>query len=226
MQGWGNVLGVILSAIAVIFTGLLFRHERNVRREEKEDADAAQARLVMGKIIRLSRGMEDDVTEPSVGPAIAAVWQVRNYSSMPVFNLEVWVGGRFDAEPNVFFLNSEETYDVVEDRLVGSVESTEPIQEKSWGDFDLSDYDISIAFTDANGLMWTRVNVNSPQRLLDYSREHSRFKEFLWAWAPKKLRVKRQQVEWRLGRTWAAFKVRMRVASPNAVKRYDDAPPF
>src|SRR4051794_31199066 len=46
MQGWGTVLSVPLSLFAVMFTGLLLRHEIRVRREERDDADAAQARLV------------------------------------------------------------------------------------------------------------------------------------------------------------------------------------
>ncbi|MGC4857308.1 hypothetical protein ACLQ24_29070 [Micromonospora sp. DT4] len=51
MQAWGSVVGLVMSTFAVIFTGLLFRHEIRVRREEQRDGEAAQARLIVGRMI-------------------------------------------------------------------------------------------------------------------------------------------------------------------------------
>lgn len=50
MQAWGSLLGVGVSTLAVIITGLLLRHEMRARRDDKEDAEVAQARLVYGDI--------------------------------------------------------------------------------------------------------------------------------------------------------------------------------
>jgi hypothetical protein len=229
MQGWGNVLGVVLSSVAVIFTGLLFRHEVRVRREEKADSGAAQARLVVGRITEISRVHDDSTTEPTDGPGHAAVWKVRNYSSMPVFNVEVWINKRFSFdEPHVDFLNTEEKHDLVEDELIGVTVPLDPIDEEYPGcTFDLDKYEIIVTFTDSNGFVWTRSNFNEPQReWYRHSYRRNVLREFLWAWMPKKVRSKRHQIQWRTGRTWAVFKVKMRVATPEAVKRYDDSPPF
>jgi hypothetical protein len=226
MQGWGSILGVILSGLAVIFTALLFRHERNMRREEKADADAAQARLVVGRIIKISRDLEHGV-EASEGSGRAVVWKVKNYSSMAVFNVEVWIDETWDFGPTVDFLNTEEKHDVVEDELLGVTTPRDPIEERyPGGDFDLSKYNISVTFTDANGLRWERTNFNEPERDFYYPYRRNSLKEFLWAWAPKKVRGNRQKIEWRTGRTWAVFKVKMRVATLEAVKRYDQEPPI
>lgn len=228
MQGWGNVLGVVLSSIAVIFTGLLFRHERNVRREEKADADAAQARLVVGRITDISRVASDDISTPGEGPGRAVLWKVKNYSSMPVFNVEVWVERVFDIdEPPFDFLNLEEKHDVVEDELIGFTLPRDLIQEEYPGAaFDLTRYEITVVFTDRNGFAWTRTGFNEPQREWYHSYKRKPVREFLWAWAPTKLRRNRHQIEWRTGRSWAVFKVKLRVATAEVVRRYDNNPPF
>jgi hypothetical protein len=46
LQAWGTIAAAVFSALAVLFAALLLRHELVVRREERADRDAAQARLV------------------------------------------------------------------------------------------------------------------------------------------------------------------------------------
>lgn len=40
-----------MSVLALWFTALLYLHEVRIRREEKADADAAQARLIFGRVV-------------------------------------------------------------------------------------------------------------------------------------------------------------------------------
>ncbi|MGC4748930.1 hypothetical protein ACLQ28_25210 [Micromonospora sp. DT201] len=84
MQAWGSLAGLVMSTAAVIFTGLLFRHEIRVRREEKTDAESVQARLVVGTDIYLvpKQGQPDLFVEAGV--------KVVNYSNAPVLDLTVY----------------------------------------------------------------------------------------------------------------------------------------
>jgi H+/gluconate symporter-like permease len=45
MQGWGSLLAVITSLVAIIFTALLLRHEVRARRQDQAEMMAGQARL-------------------------------------------------------------------------------------------------------------------------------------------------------------------------------------
>ncbi|MEU4215885.1 hypothetical protein [Actinoplanes sp. NPDC026623] len=50
MQGWGSLAAAVTSALAVLFTGWLLRHEIRARREEQADSAGAQARLIVGTV--------------------------------------------------------------------------------------------------------------------------------------------------------------------------------
>jgi hypothetical protein len=52
----------------VVFTGWLLRHEIRVRREEKTDSDAAQARLIIGVVV----DTEASGTDPETGESVAS----------------------------------------------------------------------------------------------------------------------------------------------------------
>jgi hypothetical protein len=159
MQGWGNVLGVLMSSIAVIFTGLLFRHERNVRREEQADSEAAQARLVVGSVGRLSRDRKSDVVEPGSGPFTGIGWQVNNLSGLPVLDVSIRIFGGWLPSGLIDHVADIMRVDTVE----GGIKLQTPI---AIGERDAQcDTRVEIKFTDSNGLVWTRVDREQPVRV-------------------------------------------------------------
>ncbi|MEH1098198.1 hypothetical protein [Micromonospora sp. CPCC 205561] len=152
MQAWGSLAGLVMSTAAVIFTGLLFRHEIRVRREEQRDNEAAQARLVVARPVVMKRDGErsDEITH--VGCLI------NNYSSMPIFNLTVrlYVTGYLDAigeEPALF--------SVVQDDVAWTAALRWPVRDS---DLLKEEFYCSINFVDSAGLSWHRSGLNLPTR--------------------------------------------------------------
>jgi hypothetical protein len=83
MQGWGIVLSVPLSFIALLLTYGLLRHELRLRRAEDIGAKQAQARLVWAEVVDLAK-------DPDDGREVV-VWRVHNRSSAPVFHPTVFL---------------------------------------------------------------------------------------------------------------------------------------
>jgi hypothetical protein len=81
MQAWGSVAGLAMSTLAVLLTGILFRHEIRVRRDEKESAESAQAQLVVVGVDHFLGDGDKGWTGTS--------WFVRNESTAPISNLIV-----------------------------------------------------------------------------------------------------------------------------------------
>ncbi|TDB79620.1 hypothetical protein [Micromonospora sp. KC721] len=152
MQAWGSLAGLLMSTVAVLFTGLLFRHEIRVRREEQRDNEAAQARLVVARPIAMKRDGErsDEITH--VGCLIT------NYSSMPIFNLTVrlYVTGYLDSigdEPALF--------SVVQDDVAWTAALRWPVRDS---DLLQDEFYCVLDFVDSAGLSWRRSGLHLPTR--------------------------------------------------------------
>ncbi|MFD6265527.1 hypothetical protein ACFWFK_30890, partial [Micromonospora chalcea] len=140
MQAWGSLAGLVMSTAAVVFTGLLFRHEIRVRREESRDAAAAQARLVVVHIAGMQMAESGEV-----GPMVGVCWRIKNHSQSPIFDaivaIDEWTENRWG--------------EVIEDDASGMVKCDPPLPLES-GPFDQREALVAIQFTDAVGLRWTR----------------------------------------------------------------------
>jgi hypothetical protein len=90
LQAWGSVAGALMSAGALVFTGLLLLHEIRVRREERRETAIAQARLVWAEALN-PVGSES-------GGWTGVDWVVHNHSSSPIFNAEVGVLNLYDLD--------------------------------------------------------------------------------------------------------------------------------
>ncbi|WP_326561384.1 hypothetical protein [Micromonospora sp. NBC_01796] len=160
MQAWGSVVGLLLSGIAALATWLLFRHEIRVRRDERRDNEEAQARLVVGHIVDFGPAAYVDPESGLVGRIESIAWRVKNYSSAPIFNLGVWI----HHSDFLMYWSSEETWDVVDDEIGTKAELYEPLDSRELGCFETKDFELSVAFTDANGRSWARVGQERPYR--------------------------------------------------------------
>ncbi|WP_203716150.1 hypothetical protein [Asanoa siamensis] len=85
MQAWGSIAAAITSTIAIVITGALLRHETRARREEKEDARRAQARLVVVEWLNRPRN-ELEL------PAVATV-RVHNHSQAAIYHVKAHDAG-------------------------------------------------------------------------------------------------------------------------------------
>ncbi|MBG6066356.1 hypothetical protein [Micromonospora ureilytica] len=159
MQGWGSILGLLVSTGALIFTGLLLRHEIAVRREEKADDQAAQARLIIPRL----HGAE---FKGEQGRALTAVkWVVQNHSEAPVMAVlvRVYPKGAFDRgryhkakyvlEPHA----KQDGWWELPEVIPWPPEQIEP---------PLGGLSIDAQFVDSSGLQWRRVRLHPPQRII------------------------------------------------------------
>jgi hypothetical protein len=86
MQAWGSFAGLVMSTVAVIFTGLLFRHEIRVRREEQRDSEAALARLVVYEFRRVDTTDVDDDGN-LIGDVVYIEYRIRNLAASPILDV-------------------------------------------------------------------------------------------------------------------------------------------
>ncbi|MEU0548295.1 hypothetical protein [Micromonospora sp. NPDC005979] len=160
MQAWGSLAGLVMSTFAVVFTGLLFRHETRVRREEQESREAAQARLVIPVLTH-----DDDDSDGVVvrnDPTGATVTLV-NHSAAPIFDVRVdvaweeshrWPGRRREMKSTVTAHGG---------RRFAVVEKSEAVRFELTGSAAHVGQ-ARIRFTDAAGLVWVRTGLGSPVR--------------------------------------------------------------
>lgn len=199
MQAWGSVLSLVMSTVAVIFTGWLLRHEIKVRRVERVDTEAAQARLVVGSVSDC-RGQYPG--QGVTGPVTEADWQVKNYSGAPIFDLRVQIESGID----------DRRGQVIESEATGTVKCDPPLTVDQGMMFDPREVLMKIEFTDAAGLRWTRLVGDPPKRYMpSYGAMRRQMllasaNSGLPRWLPRRLR---------------AWHVRRLVQS-----RFEDKPPF
>jgi hypothetical protein len=155
MQAWGSLAGLLMSTVAVLFTGLLFRHEVRVRREERRDAEAAQARLVLA--VRI--GPQPPRDSPPA-PPFRVGYRVLNFSGAPVLDVlvrYVWAGGSVGPTHHLPVLVGEERGELPVPA------GLDPEVTGALADFSA----IEIIFTDASGQKWQRVDRSAPVRLVE-----------------------------------------------------------
>lgn len=157
MQAWGSLAGLLMSTAAVIFTGLLFRHEIRVRREEQRDGEAAQARLVIAQPVKFSGHSRGKGREWALTDAYGVI---DNYSGAPILDVAVRVIRRGEV-----VTEEDAKLPVLADSTQWGVNLVEPIdQEKD--DPLPEDFLPQIEFTDASGLRWIRTGNDLPERVV------------------------------------------------------------
>jgi hypothetical protein len=160
MQGWGSILSLVVSTGALVFTGWLLRHEIRVRREEKADTDASLARLVLGQITALAPGGIDPETKVTSGEVRTLYWEVRNYGSMPIYAVYVWIERWMGNDQPHEEYHLDNVWMVVEDRIAGEV--TLPFAVPPGEDPD--NFMVVCTFADNNGFDWMRTGMAPPVR--------------------------------------------------------------
>ncbi|MFF4893865.1 hypothetical protein [Micromonospora chersina] len=153
MQAWGSLAGLIMSTVAVLFTGLLFRHEVRVRREEKQDAEAAQARLVVATLTGLTKSFGSRGDHDVMG------YRIMNLSSAPILDVMVrhmWSNQPMGPPHRIPVLVGEEEGELRIWQEIGS-SLKKLIEDGS---------QVEILFTDANGHKWRRTDLTSPVRVV------------------------------------------------------------
>jgi len=195
MQAWGSLAGLVMSTAAVIFTGLLFRHEIRVRRQEQRDSEAAQARLVIGTVT-------DATTAGDV--VVGARWLVTNHSDAPVFNVNVSVLNRHgegrplvggDSDRSIEILQPGQS-EVGEVRFLYHWPAEQVNRDQMW---------IAAFFLDSSGVRWARGGTEVPERALDSSNFGPSFAVLLWrylwplsspiSWAGDRFRARKRRTE-------------------------------
>jgi hypothetical protein len=156
MQGWGSIAGLVMSTLAVLLTGLLFRHEIRVRREERQDSEAAQARLVLPLLLHFS-----NQAESGSGEYESIEWEVTNHSPAPILALAVELRLR---EYLSAVVSTENIIPVVSGRFEGSFRFEGPFWN-SFGQHPSKIFSLAIQFTDADGRDWVRVDHEPPRRV-------------------------------------------------------------
>ncbi|KIR64744.1 hypothetical protein [Micromonospora haikouensis] len=154
IQAWGSLGGLIMSVLAVIATWGLLRHEIRVRREERLDAELAQARLVVPTLTEVGPA------EPWRGGKPRATYKVVNYSSSPVLDVTVrhrWEEGSLGLPHHFPVLTGEEKGDLQLFEGMQPAMLTKVVRTSQ----------IEIMFTDSNGHRWSRLDRHPPVRVLD-----------------------------------------------------------
>ena len=162
LEAWATLAGALLSAAAVLVAVLVLRRELNNRREDKDDIDAAQARLVIARITRAETDIE--------GNAAVAV-EVANNSLTSIFELNVAidmspVGGGWFRMP-AGDLGTSETYNQVLN-FERQLDPMQPLMSfETLTGRRIFAVKVSIQFVDCAGLRWERVEQMQPIRVRD-----------------------------------------------------------
>ena len=161
MQGWGIVLSVPLSFIALLLTYGLLRRELQSRRADEAGARAAQARLVWAEVVEIAK-------DADVGREVV-VWRVHNRSAAPIFHPVVFLqdetgrelGAMNPALPNVIAPGSllEGRSDVISQQWLGN---NAWLPEDELRESVAASLAANVIFTDNAGSQWTRSGTAAP----------------------------------------------------------------
>ncbi|MGC4756993.1 hypothetical protein [Micromonospora trifolii] len=166
MQGWGSLISLPLSFGALIFTGLLLRHELRTRRDERFDAVSAQARLVRTHAVVLQETEDESVD---------IIFTIKNNSERSIFRarIEAYMEGQRCADFDSDFL--EVLDGCSESKLCINVPRARFAKECG---FDLS---VVLVYQDAEGYDWQREGDLPPVRAKSvYQQESMRELLFLY----------------------------------------------
>ncbi|MEU2661216.1 hypothetical protein [Micromonospora sp. NPDC007220] len=158
MQGWGSIAAVLVSGLAVIFTGWLLRHEVRARRldeahreAEAADRQAAQARLIVPVVTECLMQSTEYPT------AVTHVkWKIENYSSLPILGLRLVFDGPVEVEGFMTELSTGVEQGAAELKKLFHRGKDDP----------LPFFEPIIVFTDSSGLVWQRNGTKAPERKL------------------------------------------------------------
>ncbi|WP_234581843.1 hypothetical protein [Micromonospora sp. MH99] len=160
MQAWGSIAGLVMSTVAVLFTGLLLRHEIRIRREEKESTDSGQAQLIVVGVEHYSGNEEDGWT--------GVLWFVRNESPAPISNLIVCPQLSDDLDHELFagrsVLHRSTEIVTADSRVQGQWVFDDPKPFEAWKTRDPRPFVLEILFRDAAGVTWHRRGSDQPTR--------------------------------------------------------------
>jgi len=156
MQGWGTILSVPLSTAALIFTAILLRHEMQARRNDREEAEAAQANLVfLHSMETETNGEQITGFHPLIlnnsGSAISnvvisiTVGETPVYRDIVAYTLDAGKMFSDPIKPMLPILNTDAVASFGEAQL-------------------LTNTHIEISFTDSTGRTWMRHRLNPPCR--------------------------------------------------------------
>lgn len=161
LTAWSTFGGAVGSILAVVVAYLLLQREIRSRNEEKRDAEAAQARLVIG-VVEPQGAINQRIHD-------ARVYLV-NHSSSPIteirFGAALSSNTQRSPERPVLQLGPGQTV-VLDWRLDPPIADSGPDILPTW-------FKASVSFTDANGLRWTRAGIEPPQRVLPVRVKRSR----------------------------------------------------
>ena len=243
-------MGVGVSTLAVIITGALLRHELRARREDKDDADAAQARLVAAGL--RNPGIADDGTVEHV------YLGVRNYSSGPIYELyvqirdsrgsQLFAGDSRGNHPSIFAGNSHKSRGqrmaLAEEALRRGQKSTYYKRHLGPGamlDDEVAMYvfttpvpsadmlrfaEVVIHFIDAAGYAWSKTGTGPPVRIRAFREPKPRHPfwlalwQYLWPISTPVMRISRLRRLTRL-RARDAVDAMTRYMQVRTVLRYD-----
>lgn len=165
LEAWSTFGGAVFTAIAVIVAFLVWRHDHRVRREDKLEANAAQARLVLGSITSVVGSSEDGLQSVN--------YQVANNSAATIFDLTVTIhyGQSFFDTVDEYIGNAEpgtvvpKTLELGE-QGVGQWPYGGSHREVRPSALAPSPLGISVTFTDSAGLRWGRRDHGGPSRYI------------------------------------------------------------
>lgn len=147
----GSVLGGIFTGLAFFATLFLVMREARIRREDQDDEQARQARLIVSRITDESYPLNNPRTLELEG----TIW---NYSDKPVFNLVVTLEDVGTGREGFRMLTPG-----------GSIQTKLLVRWKDDGkpmDMGLPrQAGLNLHFLDANGRHWHRKGTNQPIRV-------------------------------------------------------------
>ncbi|MFG2044983.1 hypothetical protein [Dactylosporangium sp. NPDC048998] len=154
MQGWGSVVGALFSAFATIVTLMLYRHEVRTNRLERQDTEAAQARMIALRV---------ESESVQAGQMTVLKCTCMNYSSMPITDVRMTAvrSGEAPGSANPrmrAMLGPNDQWDEIWN-------AGEVTWRPTGNSIELLDVQLSLDFIDAAGRQWTRVGQERPRRV-------------------------------------------------------------
>jgi hypothetical protein len=158
MQAWGSILALPLALGAMVFTGLLLRHELRTRREDFYHSDSAQARLAVLEGIAYDDGADRTRTRVK--------YVVHNRSERVLLNVHVRHikpdGSAYQSAARMITIEAGEKrwLSIIDDPQVAtSIGETKMIHGM--------DLPFILVFDDAEGRRWFRRDgVRRPERMI------------------------------------------------------------
>lgn len=165
LEAWSTFGGAIFTAIAVIVAFLVWRHDQRVRREDKLNAETAQARLVINKVVAVIGSREE-------GWQVVA-YEVHNNSAGRITELHTAL---FLSDGSMILLDAAVGDLGPGEQHEGQVQFGEPASWQfavrsyggppTWTSRIVLGVDMQSRFVDSSGVRWFRDNDQEPRQSL------------------------------------------------------------